>query len=141
MPRIGLRPGQMPVRSYSMLNNESSEFVRFINPSDLRVASLTCGRIGCHVAETGKVPKSMMATAPMLWEAALYNNGVYPEKIARFGESYSKDGNPTRLKPSRHLPKRKRSSTTYCLTSIRCRVLKSLSPATYCACSSAEKTG
>jgi hypothetical protein len=91
------RTGQMPVRSYSMLNNESPEFVRFVNPSDLRIDGQTCGRIGCHVDETAKVPKSMMATAPMLWEAALYNNGVYQEKIARFGESYSRDGNPTRV--------------------------------------------
>ena len=95
------KTGQMPVRSYSMLNNESPEFVRFINPSDLRVAEQTCGRSGCHGQDrdkiTEKVPKSMMATAPMLWESALYNNGVYPEKIARFGESYSEDGNPTRV--------------------------------------------
>src|SRR5260370_7339882 len=39
----------------------------------------------------------MMATGPMLWEAALYNNGVYPEKIGRFGESYSENGVPTRV--------------------------------------------
>jgi hypothetical protein len=91
------KTGQMPVRSYSMLNNESPEFVRFVNPSDLRIAKQTCGRIGCHVAEAEKVPKSMMATGTMLWEAALYNNGVYPEKIARFGESYSENGNPTRV--------------------------------------------
>ncbi|HXK02501.1 MAG TPA: hypothetical protein VMS37_08880, partial [Verrucomicrobiae bacterium] len=30
------KTGQLPVRSYSMLNNESPEFVRFVNPSDLR---------------------------------------------------------------------------------------------------------
>src|SRR5262249_27517932 len=32
------KSGRMPVRSYSMLNNESPEFVRFINPGDLRAA-------------------------------------------------------------------------------------------------------
>ena len=29
------KTGQLPVRSYSMLNNESPEFVRFVNPGDL----------------------------------------------------------------------------------------------------------
>ncbi|MFM8221139.1 MAG: hypothetical protein ACKOJF_19685, partial [Planctomycetaceae bacterium] len=32
-----------PVRSYTLLNHESPEFVRFVNPSDLRVAHLSCG--------------------------------------------------------------------------------------------------
>ena len=33
----------------------------------------------------------------MLWEAALYNNGSYPAKRARFGESYSMQGVPQRV--------------------------------------------
>ena len=36
----------------------------------------------------------------MLWGAALYNNGGYPYKDARFGESYSPDGVAQR--PRRH---------------------------------------
>ena len=91
------KSGQNPVRSYSMLNNESPEFVRFVNPGDLRAARMSCGSKGCHVDEVENVRKSMMATGPMLWEAALYNNGVYPEKIGRFGEAYSENGNPTRV--------------------------------------------
>ena len=31
----------------------------------------------------------MMTTGGMLWGAALYNNGAYPHKDTRFGESYS----------------------------------------------------
>jgi len=92
------KSGQNPVRSYSMLNNESPEFVRFVNPGDLRSARISCGSFkACHVQQVENVRKSMMATGPMLWEAALYNNGVYPEKIGRFGESYSENGAPTRV--------------------------------------------
>src|SRR5262245_317112 len=31
-----------PVRSYTLLNHESPEFIRFVNPGDLRVAHLSC---------------------------------------------------------------------------------------------------
>jgi len=91
------KTGQLPVRSYSMLNDESPEFVRFVNPGDLRAARLSCGGKSCHAEEVEHVRKSMMATGPMLWEAALYNNGEYPWKFARFGEAYSENGNPTRV--------------------------------------------
>src|SRR5262249_44481867 len=37
-----------PVRSYTLLNHESPEFVRFVNPGDLRVAHLSCGTASCH---------------------------------------------------------------------------------------------
>ena len=36
----------------------------------------------------------MMTHGAMLWGAALYNNGGFPLKDARFGESYSEDGAP-----------------------------------------------
>jgi len=88
------------------IHEEDPEFLRFVNPGDLRVAGVTCGR--CHASETRRVRKSMMATGAMLWGAALYNNGVYPGKAARFGEAYAPDGTPLRLvgdveKPA-HLP-------------------------------------
>jgi hypothetical protein len=89
--------GAMPVRSYAMLNDESPAFVRFVNPGDLRAARMSCGSLGCHVDEVEKVRKSMMATGALLWEAALYNNGVYPEKTGRFGEAYTEDGRPARV--------------------------------------------
>ena len=37
-----------PVRSYTLLNKESREFIRFMNPGDLRVAETTCGGSFCH---------------------------------------------------------------------------------------------
>ncbi len=84
-----------PVRSYTLLNHESPAFVRFVNPGDLRVAHLSCGK--CHPQETLAVKKSMMTHGCMLWGAALYNNGAFPKKWPRFGESYSMHGAPQRL--------------------------------------------
>ncbi len=84
-----------PVRSYTVLNRECPEFIRFVNPGDLRVAHLSCGV--CHPRETLEVRKSMMTHGCMLWGAALYNNGAVPNKWARYGESYSMNGTPQRL--------------------------------------------
>ncbi|MCA9241361.1 MAG: hypothetical protein KDA37_14220, partial [Planctomycetales bacterium] len=84
-----------PVRSYTLLNYESPEFIRFVNPGDLRVAHVSCGQ--CHGNETLQVKKSMMTHGCMLWGAALYNNGAVPFKWARYGESYTMHGAPQRL--------------------------------------------
>jgi hypothetical protein len=86
-----------PERSYAALNRESPEFVRFINPGDLRVADQSCGASGCHPSEVSRVRNSMMTHGAMLWGAALYNNGAFPLKQAAFGESYSPHGIPQRL--------------------------------------------
>jgi hypothetical protein len=88
-------PSGNPIRSYTLLNHESPEFIRFRNPGDLRVAATTCG--GCHPQETLAVRKSMMTHGCMLWGAALYNNGAVPNKAARYGESYSMNGVPQRI--------------------------------------------
>ncbi len=69
---------------------ESDEFIRFINPGDFRAADISCGK--CHEREVMWMKKSMMTHGGMLWGAALYNNGAFPMKDARFGESYGKDG-------------------------------------------------
>jgi len=84
-----------PQRSYTLLNHESPEFVRFVNPGDLRVAHTSCG--GCHSSIVLQVRKSMMTHGCMLWNAALYNNGSIPNKHASFGESYSHEGVGQRL--------------------------------------------
>jgi len=84
-----------PVRSYTLLNHESPEFVRFVNPGDLRVAHISCG--GCHSSIVLQVRKSMMTHGCMLWNAALYNNGSIPNKRAGYGESYSMHGVGQRL--------------------------------------------
>ncbi len=79
-----------PVRSYTLLNEESLEFVRFVNPGDLRVAPIACGP--CHPKETAAVPKSPMTTSSIFWAAAAYANGIVSRKGAFLGESYGPDG-------------------------------------------------
>ena len=95
--REGKYSGANPERSNTLLNRESWEFVRFINPGDLRVAARTCGSSSCHEIESKNVPRSMMTHGAMLWGAALYNNGSFHLKDPRFGESYSEDGEPQTL--------------------------------------------
>lgn len=85
------RSSANPVRTATRLNEESDDFVRFVNPGDLRVAEVSCGG-KCHTKEVAAVKKSMMTHGGMLWAAALYNNGAFPLKDARFGESYGKNG-------------------------------------------------
>jgi hypothetical protein len=88
----------LPEGAYAKWLKESPEFVKFINPGDLRVAPETCGTAGCHPNETRSVSTNMMTHSGLLWGAALYNNGGIPFKNARFGESYDRDGKPQALK-------------------------------------------
>jgi hypothetical protein len=86
-----------PVRIYTGWLQEDWDYIRFVNPGDLRVAEKTCGVSGCHTSEVRKVQTSMMTHGAMLWGAALYNNGAFPLKSPLFGESYGSDGKPQRL--------------------------------------------
>ncbi len=84
-----------PPGSNVWLNHESPEFIRFMNPGDLRVAQQSCGL--CHAEITRNVNHSMMRHGAMLWGAALYNNGGFYLKNYRFGQAYGADGVPLRL--------------------------------------------
>lgn len=84
-----------PERSYTLLNEESREFVRFINPSDYRVAREGCG--ACHLAIIKASERSLMSNAAMFWGAAAYNNGILPYKRPMIGEAYTPDGEPAAL--------------------------------------------
>jgi len=86
-----------PERVYTEWLQEDWDYIRFVNPGDLRVAEKTCGSSGCHADEVRKVQSSMMTHGAMLWGAALYNNGAFPLKTPHFGESYGPDGKPQRL--------------------------------------------
>ena len=85
-------------RLYTKWLRESPEYVKFVNPGDLRVARETCGTKGCHDSELRAVSTSMMTHAGMLWGAALYNNGGTPYKNTHFGESYNRDGKPEAIR-------------------------------------------
>jgi hypothetical protein len=88
----------LPERAYTLWLKESPEYVKFVNPGDLRIASETCGTNGCHSTELRAVSTSMMTHAGMLWGAALYNNGGFPYKNTHFGEGYDRDGKPQSIK-------------------------------------------
>ena len=74
---------------------QDGDYVRFVNPGDLRVVEKTCGL--CHPNESYATKKSMMAHGAMLWGAALYNNGSFPIKRPHFGEAYDASGVQVRL--------------------------------------------
>ena len=84
-----------PPNSNVWLNHESPEFIRFMNPGDLRVAKQACGL--CHDEIIRNVDHSMMNHGAMLWGAALYNNSGFYLKNYRFGQAYGADGAPLRL--------------------------------------------
>ncbi len=90
-----------PERSYTLLNRESPDFIRFFNPGDLRVAQESCG--GCHQEQVNAVAKSTMTTSSIFWAAAAYANGILPNKRALLGESYSRDGQPQLIRQTRPL--------------------------------------
>lgn len=79
-----------PERSYTLLNRESRQYVRFVNPADYRAANEACG--ACHKPIIDASIRSMMATGVMLWGGAAYNNGILPFKDYILGEGYTPDG-------------------------------------------------
>jgi hypothetical protein len=81
-------PGARPI-------HESADYIRFINPGDLLAAQVACA--SCHKDEVTRVRTDMMSTSPMLWGAALYNNGEYPRKLPHFGQAYDNHGTPLRV--------------------------------------------
>jgi hypothetical protein len=85
-----------PKRSYALLAKESPEFIRFVNPSDYRVARDACG--ACHRSIIEASERSLMSTGAMLWGGAAYNNGIVPFKNYMFGESFTRQGEPALLK-------------------------------------------
>jgi hypothetical protein len=85
-----------PERTYTLLNRESPEFIRFTNPSDYRVVREACG--ACHLETIEASVRSLHATGAMLWGGASYNNGILDSKNYLLGESYSRDGVGTLLK-------------------------------------------
>ncbi len=84
-----------PKDSYTLLNREAPEFIRFENPSDYRVAREACG--ACHLGIIQAAERSLMATAAHFWAAAAYNNGIVPFKHSILGEAYTRDGQPASL--------------------------------------------
>jgi hypothetical protein len=93
------RSSANPAESFTLLNRESQEWIRFVNPADLRAADIACGK--CHQKDThiiSNVKKSPMTTSAQVYSTALYNNGTVPSKDALFGENYSPHGQPQAIR-------------------------------------------
>jgi len=84
-----------PRQSYTLLNKEAPEYIRFVNPSDYRVARESCG--ACHIEVIEAAERSIMASGAMLWGGAAYNNGIIPFKNYAFGEAYTRTGEPAKI--------------------------------------------
>jgi hypothetical protein len=84
-----------PRQSYTLLNKEAPEYVRFVNPSDYRVVRESCG--ACHQETIDAAERSIMASGAMLWGGAAYNNGIIPFKNYAFGEAYTRTGEPAKI--------------------------------------------
>jgi hypothetical protein len=84
-----------PKRSYTLLNKEAPEYIRFVNPGDYRVAREACG--ACHMSQIESAERSLMSTGAMLWGGAGYNNGIVPFKSYIFGEAYTRNGLPAKV--------------------------------------------
>ncbi|WP_019529448.1 hypothetical protein [Dasania marina] len=85
-----------PERTYALLNHESPEFIRFINPSDYRIVNEACG--SCHQETIEASMRSLHSTGAMLLGGASYNNGILPYKNYILGETYDRAGKGTILK-------------------------------------------
>ena len=79
-----------PPHAYTILNTESPEYVRFVNPGDYRIAEEACG--ACHLPIIKAAKRSLMTTGAMLWGGASYNNGILPYKNYILGEAYTREG-------------------------------------------------
>ncbi len=89
------RSSANPANANVVLNHESPDFIRFVNPGDLRAAAKACGL--CHGDIVDRVGHSMMNHGALLWNAAAYNNGAINRKDAIVGQTYGADGIPLRL--------------------------------------------
>jgi len=84
-----------------VLDEVPLDYLRFVNPGDLRVAGETCGGAGCHVEHVATLPTSVMATfggayTPPRYLAALQDRS--PEFAAV--DVVDPDFNPLSVPPS-----------------------------------------
>ena len=86
-----------PERTYTLLNREAPEFIRFTNPSDYRVVRDSCG--ACHIEVIEAAERSLMASGAMLIGGAAYNNGILPFKNYIIGEAYTRRGEAASTNP------------------------------------------
>jgi hypothetical protein len=85
-----------PEESYTLLNAEKWDWIRFVNPGDSRVAGKVCG--DCHGDIVKGVQKGPMMNSAQVYSTALYNNATVPFKDALFSENYNPHGHPQAIR-------------------------------------------
>jgi hypothetical protein len=99
--RDGTSTSANPQNLFTGSLRESVDYIRFVNPGDLRAAAVACG--ACHnpgpdhIHIVDNVRRSMMSHGAMLWQAALYNNGAINRRTALYGEAYTIAGAPAEI--------------------------------------------
>lgn len=67
------------------------DYLRFQNPTNLRVAGATCGRPDCHAAYLDGLLKSLMATTAGHLTGGPYQNGILPDRTAQWANLPARD--------------------------------------------------
>lgn len=84
-----LTPGQ--------LDDQSKDYVRFVNPGDFRVVRETCGR--CHTTTTARAQRSTMTHTAGELMIARYRAGKQKRPLAQFGAVDVRDPNAATAGP------------------------------------------
>lgn len=99
LERAHVRPSS-PIPSNPTIlpvDHPERDYLRFRNPTDLRVVRSTCGKpddgfgTSCHADKVDRVMKSMMATTPGHLAGGAYENGILPDRRAIWGNMPVKD--------------------------------------------------
>ncbi|MSP50903.1 MAG: hypothetical protein EXQ91_00690 [Alphaproteobacteria bacterium] len=110
MPRMpntwGYPRSRNPERAYTLFNKEAPEYIRFVNPSDYRIAREACG--ACHLPIIQAAERHLMSTGAMLFGGGAYNNGILPFKNYLLGEAYTRDGQPAAVESPGFTPEMKK---------------------------------
>ncbi len=88
----GDEPRDLDALTAGDLDRVAEAWVRFQNPSDLRVVNLTCGR--CHVDEAAAMRRSGHALQTGDLAIARMRSGQQPDVIPRFGATAQRDPSP-----------------------------------------------
>ncbi|MBI4817485.1 MAG: hypothetical protein HY791_14585 [Deltaproteobacteria bacterium] len=76
-PNVQYYYNYLTTHGFENFGEEGLKFLRFINPSDLRIADQTCGKsTGCHAKYVAAFKGSVILTMPGLLDASLYRVGA-----------------------------------------------------------------
>ncbi len=88
-----------PERAYTKWLKETPEYVRFVNPGDLRVAPETCGSAGCHAQEVrSRFDQHDDAQAACCGARRSTTTAAFPIKIRNSARATRRDGRPQSIR-------------------------------------------